>query len=146
LEQAGLVTDPTDPGLLALLERLVPMLRNRIKLLTEAPELMRGFFVTPSPVRADLIDDSTTAEMADGRLSATAAALTAMEPFDLPTIKAKVMELAAADASGDKAAFFKTLYVAITGGPKALPVMDTIEILGRTEVLARIERARAALA
>jgi glutamyl-tRNA synthetase len=72
-------------------------------------------------------------------LEATSA-LTALESWDKSSIEAAIRGLESALASKLRK-FVSVLYVAMMGKAQGIPLFDSMELLGRERVLARLERA-----
>ena len=125
----------------AYLEKVVPLLKPRAQTLVEMAE-KAAFFVMPD---AELAHDQKAVEKfftseAKGHLAALWELLKTVEPFDQPSLEAAVQGYL--DATGVK---FKLLAqpirVAITGTTASPGLFETMEALGRTRVLSRLERA-----
>lgn len=138
-EKAGL---PADPVLLA---RITPLIQERITTLDDAPEIA-GFFFRPSvdvPAEKLLIKDKTLAESA----AALAKALSILEALpELTAAAAEAPMRAAADELGIKAgALFTQLRNATTGQEISPPLFESMELIGRETVLARLRAGLDAL-
>lgn len=72
-------------------------------------------------------------------------ALEAISPFDAPTLEATITDFAEREAEGNLGRIAQPLRVAVSGGPVSPPIYDTLAILGRNSVLARIDRCLATL-
>lgn len=125
----------------AYLERIVPLLRPRAQTLVEMAE-KAVFFVMPD---AELAHDHKAVEKfftseAKGHLAALWELFKTVAPFDQPSLEAATQGYL--DATGVK---FKLLAqpirVAITGTTASPGLFETMEVLGRERVLARLERA-----
>lgn len=123
-----------------VLDAAAPLAQTRIQLLGEAGPLMRFLFVDASQIAYD--------EKALGKLKDTAPAVLAkarevlagLEDFSAEGIKPALDE-ALVEGLGVKPRFaFGPLFVAMTGSNVSLPVVDSMAILGRDEVLTRIDR------
>lgn len=123
-----------------ILDAAAPLAQTRIQLLGEAGPLMRFLFVDASHIAYD--------EKALGKLKDTAPAVLAkarevlagLEDFSAEGIKPALDE-ALVEGLGVKPRFaFGPLFVAMTGSNVSLPVVDSMAILGRDEVLTRIDR------
>jgi glutamyl-tRNA synthetase len=125
----------------AYLEKIVPLLKPRAQTLVEMAEKAM-FFVVPD---AELAHDQKAVEKfftseAKGHLAALWELLKTVGTFDQPSLEAAVQGYL--DATGLK---FKLLAqpirVAITGVTASPGLFETMEVLGRERVLARLERA-----
>ncbi len=142
LEQAGLHPDP------ATLLHVAPLIRERIVTLDDAVE-MAGFFFRPAPQPSanDLLAKGLTAAQC---LDALRQATTLIN--DLATAGFNHAELEGrlrllAEALGLKPGqLFGILRVAVTGQPVSPPLFETMAIVGREQVLARLHYAENQLA
>jgi glutamyl-tRNA synthetase len=137
LAEAGLPA-PDDARLAAMLETL----RERARTLREMVEVGRFYFERPTryedAARAKLLTP-TGAE----RLAVLSERLWAVEPFAAPALEALYRELVA--ALGLKLVDLAQLTrLAVTGRTASPPLFDVLALLGRAEVLARLDGARAA--
>lgn len=145
LQQAGLVATPASAAERARVEELVPLIQERLVVLSEAPDQLAPFFVAPDSYDLDLLipkklDAATTRQA----LQAAHEALAQLETWSVPAIEATLRALAEQLALkvGD---FFMALRVAATGRKVSPPLFETLHALGRAETLQRLERAAEAL-
>ena len=126
--------------------KLLPLVHERLKTLTEATEALSFFFtddVHPDP------------EAIPGRKSDPAAAtkylenslelLKVVEPFEPEHLEAEFRSLAES-LDVKPGPLFTPIRVAVTGSSMAPPLFDTISAIGRERVVARIEEALRLLA
>jgi glutamyl-tRNA synthetase len=132
---AGLEPDP------ARLRAITPLIRERINTLEEAVEIAGFFFraeVHPDPkllVGKDM--DAAASAVAARRAGEVVASMEAIEPS---VLESRLRQLA--DQLGLSAGqLFGILRIAVTGQPVSPPLIETIHILGRDEVVSRIDRA-----
>jgi glutamyl-tRNA synthetase len=137
---------PIDAGLVAA---LVPLVRERIKLLADAAPLVDFMFVPqlpPPPLDALLGKPFRGRPAAAAELLASA--VTALEPlaagpapgWNAPPIEAALRALAA--ATGEKPGdLFMLCRVAVTGKPVTPPLFETMALLGAERTLARLRAA-----
>jgi len=127
----------------AYLARVVPLLKPRAQTMVEMAE-KAVFFVVPD---GELAHDHKAVEKfftseAKGHLAALWELFKTVAPFDQPSLEAAVQGYL--DATGVK---FKLLAqpirVAITGTTASPGLFETMDVLGRERVLARLERALA---
>lgn len=123
------------------LRRIVPLIQERIKLLSDAAELTSYFFQTA------LEYDATNLVQKGMDPPATLAALqhALAELNEAPRFEHQPME-AALRAAAERLAlsprqFFGALRVAVTGRTATPPLFQTMEVLGRPRVLARLRAA-----
>lgn len=141
LRRAKLIGDPIDPAAHALLLQIAEASGERIKLLSDfvfyaAPLLKDAVEYNPKAV-ADKLAKPGTGE----RLRGFADELRALEPFDAPTILATFSAFATKvgvkprDLDG-------AVRVALTGETVGFGLPETMALLGRDRVLARLEAAQ----
>ncbi len=145
LSDAGLVGDEPSAAERARIQELVPLIQERLVVLSEAPELLALFFTAPPTYDHTLLIpkklDATTTYHA---LSTAVAALRELPDWEVATIEARLralteeLELKVGDV-------FMALRVAATGSKVSPPLFETMHALGRDETLARLERASASL-
>jgi glutamyl-tRNA synthetase len=137
--KAGLKT--SDEKLLAV----APLIRERIRLLGEAPAAADFFFVDElAPYDpAELIPQKGDAMLAR-RVLEKAREVLATAAFDHDSLDQALREAAA--ALGLKAGpMFQPIRVAVCGRKNAPPLFETMIVLGRETCLARIQKAEASL-
>jgi glutamyl-tRNA synthetase len=118
-----------------LLRRAVPIVRERMKMLTEAPALLRFLFtddVTPNENAAQLI-----AKAPDGYLKQTAEALDALERWNTEDIQAVLDELAT-QASLSRTKGWQPIRAAVTGSNVSPPLPESLALLGKERTVARL--------
>ena len=141
IPEAELAVDPRLAG-------LVPLIQERLKVLSEAAEKVDWAFKTsdeityPDPTL--LLGRKLDAAQTIAVLETGAALLAEVEPFDHDALEAAFR--AAADAAELKpGSFFSPFRVAITGKTVSPPLFESMVVLGREETLARVQNAIAAL-
>jgi glutamyl-tRNA synthetase len=131
LSIAGLSPEP------ALLRRAMPLVRERMKHLTESVELLRFLFsddVVP--------DERAAAELAKappGYLGAVAQGLEGLEPWTSDAIMSRMDELAAS-VSLNRRKGFAPVRAAVTGSTISPPLPESLELLGRARTVDRLRR------
>jgi glutamyl-tRNA synthetase len=118
-----------------LLRRAVPIVRERMKMLTEAPALLRFLFtddVTPNEKAADLI-----AKAPEGYLKATAEALDALERWNTEDIQAVLDELATR-AGLSRTKGWQPVRAAVTGSNVSPPLPESLALLSKDRTVARL--------
>lgn len=145
LQRDGLVGATASAAERAYIEQLVPLIHERLVVLSEAPELLRFFFQAPESYDLALLvpkklDPATTH-------TALAAAIEALRTLDEWSIEALETRLRAlAETLGLKVGdLFMALRVGATGSKISPPLFETLHALGREETLARLERAASSL-
>ena len=141
-EVATKASRPLDENLVL---RLVPLIRERIKTLNDAPDLVDFFFVDDvSYPPEDLVQRGMDAPGAVHALRRALERLEGAPAFEAQTLESLLRPLA--DDLGIKAGqLFGTLRVACTGKRVAPPLFDTMEVLGRARCLNRLSQAIALL-
>jgi glutamyl-tRNA synthetase len=126
------------------LRRLVPLVKERLVRLGDAPDLI-GFVWEPDATVASwyeapaLAPRKGTVEDARLALDVARSALAAIDPADFAADHLEATARAAAETAGMKAGeFFAPIRVAVTGRPVSPPLFDSLELLGRDRALARI--------
>jgi glutamyl-tRNA synthetase len=132
LATAGLSPEP------ALLRRAMPLVKERMKHLTDSVELLRFLFTD------DIVPDERARAVIErappGYLAQVADALEALEPWQAEAIKATLDEVAAS-ASLNRTKGFQPVRAAVTGSVVSPPLPESLELLGEERT---IERLRAA--
>lgn len=145
LSRAGLTGDPPTPEQRAYVERLVPLIHERLEELSEAPELLEFFFRDIEYADpALLVQKKMDAAAAAAALQAAYDELARLETWSEGQIEEALRALV--EQLGLKAGqLFGTVRVAITGRTVAPPLFETLAALGKNRSLARIAAAKAAL-
>jgi glutamyl-tRNA synthetase len=136
LKRAGIAADRET------VQRIVPLIRERMKRLDEAPGLVDFFFVEELPDYdpATLIPKKLDAARTRALLAQARATLAEVNPFTHDPLEAALRGLA--DRLGVKAGdLFSPIRVAVCGRMVAPPLFGTLEVLGRERALRRIDRA-----
>lgn len=146
LAKAGVVPEAPAPEAKALLMGAMPIIRERLHFLAEAPEMLRFFFAEPAtPPAEELVPKKLDAAKAALILGA---ALRILPECDLANLEATEGRFRAeAEAMGAKLGdMLMPVRVAVTGTRVSPPLFESIRLLGLDKALARIERARKVLA
>jgi len=129
LTESGLGVEPD------LLRRAIPLVKERMKTLAEAPELLRFLFsddVEPNEKARGLLERAP-----DGYLKAAADALDVIEVWDEPSIAA-VLDVLAEGAGLSRTKGWQPVRAAVTGSNVSPPLPGSLELLGRERTVARI--------
>jgi glutamyl-tRNA synthetase len=139
-EQAGFHATPEK------VRAVVPLIRERIKLLRDAVTAADFFFLDElAPYDpAELIPQKGDAAMAR-RVLKTARQVLAATPFDHDSLD-KALREAAASLGLKAGPMFQPIRVAVCGRKNAPPLFETLVVLGREVCLERIQKAEAKLA
>jgi glutamyl-tRNA synthetase len=149
LADAGLVgpaASNPDSAEFAAVRAATALLKDRLKTLAEAPELMGYFLVEELPAYdpALLIPKKTEpAQVLDG-LTAALAAFETLDLNDEPAVEEKLRAIAS--ERGLKAGqLFMPIRVAATGRAESPGLFDTLRVIGAARVKSRLEKAVALL-
>ncbi len=135
LESAGLVVDDRR------LQMVVPLIQERIKLLTDAIDMVGFIFSGEIEVNpADLIQKKMDAAGTIRVLEASYDRLAALEDFT-PEVQEAAMRQLADELGLKPGQLFGSIRVAVTGRSVSPPLFETMEILGRDLSLQRIRAA-----
>jgi glutamyl-tRNA synthetase len=123
----------------------VALIKDKMRLLTEAAELTSFFFTEPDPYDADaLVPKKMEPETVRRALAGAREVIAATGVDDEPELEARLRALA--DELGLKAGqLFMPIRVAVTGRGVSPGLFDTLRVIGNERVLERLERAVAKL-
>jgi glutamyl-tRNA synthetase len=147
LQKVGLLPDPCPPERMAYLVTLMPLVRERLKLLTDVPE-WTGFFLKeelevppPEALVPKKLDQAQTIRVLEAILTALNPAPERFAVSDLePVLHALPKQLGL--KMGE---VFMPLRVAVSGRTATPGMYEMLAALGKTRVLERIEKALAVL-
>ncbi|MGM1029340.1 MAG: glutamate--tRNA ligase [Actinomycetota bacterium] len=129
----------------ALLAQAAPLVQERMQLLGQAEDMLGFLFLDTEDIRHDPDAVAGLPEDALAVLEASRRALAELETFDTAAIE-QVLRDVLVDGLGIKPRFaFTPLRVAVTGRRISPPLFESMELLGRDAVLARIERLAASV-
>jgi glutamyl-tRNA synthetase len=145
LQRASLIGDPATPEEREHLVLLVPLIQERLVILSEAPDLLRFFFAAPRQLDPhDLTPKKSTPQAALQALMAARAALAELPAWTEAELETRLRALA--EELGIKTGdLFMTLRVAATGSKVSPPLFQTLHALGQAETLRRLDTATEAL-
>jgi glutamyl-tRNA synthetase len=145
LAQAGLVGDPPSEAERAYVERLTPLIHERLKELGEAPELLEFFFRDvryPDP--AVLVPKKMDAPATGAMLRQAHERLTPLEPWSQSQLEEELRALT--EELGLKPGqTFGAIRVAVSGRTVAPPLFDMLVALGKHRTLERLAAAASVL-
>jgi glutamyl-tRNA synthetase len=153
LSRAGLIGEPPSETERAYVERLVPLVHERLEELGDAPELLEFFFRDVAPARgaaaleydpALLIPKKLDGAGTVAALRAAYDALAALVPWSEGQLEEALRALAE-QLELKPGQLFGAIRVAITGRTVAPPLFETLAALGKERSLSRIAAARDAL-
>jgi glutamyl-tRNA synthetase len=142
LESAGLITasEAADPSRRSWLLHLPPLVAERVRRLDEIVPTVGFLFSDEIEVDLAAVEKALSDEDARAGLAAAFGALEAVEPFEHEAIEAALR--AAAERSGLKPKIvFQAVRVAVSGSTVSPPLFESLELLGKSRTLARLERA-----
>jgi glutamyl-tRNA synthetase len=123
------------------LRAIVPLIRERIRLLREVGTVADFFFLEPRSYNpAELIPQKGDAAMAARALRKSKEVLAAVHAFDRETLES-ALRAAADDLKLRAGQMFQPIRVAVCGRKNAPPLFETLEVLGRDTVLTRLDFA-----
>ena len=123
------------------LTRIAPLVRERLKLLSESAAMTAWFFeLQPDYDPADLIQRGMTAAETAAALARAMATLTAAPDFNGPALE-ELLRADGVELNLTPRRFFGVLRTAITGRSVSPPLFDTLAVLGRARVLSRLQWA-----
>lgn len=144
LVRARLLPEELSAGQTALIARLAPMVQERVKVLGESVDLVKGFFTYETPSADALVAKKATPVTALKSLQVAHRELLTLASFDSASLQDCLKT--AAEREGLKRELLLCIRVATTGSAVSLPLFESLEILGKDEVLNRLSRAIAVLA
>jgi len=144
-QRAGLVPEPCPEEVRARLARIVPLVRERLKRLTDVVEWTDFFFTEIEPPSAeDLVVKGLDAERTLEVLRRTREVLAALPDFGEEEVEQALRGLVAEMGLKNRQVFGVIRWAA-TGKKVSPPLFGTLSILGRERVLARLAAAEAVL-
>ena len=145
LQKAGLLPADVGPDLTAYVEAIVPLIRERIKLLSEAPQATEYFFREELRYEPGLlVQKGLTPEKTRTILLAARNAIAAQGSCEAARLEETLRPLAV-ELEVKTGQLFGAIRVAVTGRTATPPLFETIAVLGCQKALARIDEAIAAL-
>jgi len=145
-QDAGLIPTPISVELLPTLEKLVPLVQERMKTLRDVIPLTDFIFTDiETPPTEMLIGKKMTPEQSLEALQRVQHLLANLVNFDAEEME-KPMRKLAEDMGLKAGQLFTIVRMSTTGKKVAPPLFGTIEALGRTSTLQRLENAEEALA
>ncbi|MEY5017123.1 MAG: hypothetical protein RL431_172 [Actinomycetota bacterium] len=145
LQSAGLVSVPASSTQTATLIEVAPLVRERVTVLSEIPEMVRFLFVSGTDF--DFAEDALAgldAAAADV-LAASHEALSALETWSTATIEQALRDTLLHSMGLKPRSAFGAVRTAISGRRISPPLFESMEILGRQVSLDRIHLLRGKL-
>ncbi len=140
---AGLVSDPLTADEAAMLTAATPLVQERMALLTEAVEMLRFLFTSDDDLQVDEADrakvlDESGLDVVRAAREALAAIPETTE-WSTPTVEG-ALRASLIDGLGLKPRVaFGPVRVAVSGRRVSPPLFESIELLGRTSTLRRLD-------
>jgi glutamyl-tRNA synthetase len=147
LEKAGFIQNPPTAEQSKKLDMLLPVVKERMKVLSDVVELSRFLFVDepctdPALFCAKGVDLKVTKEaLRQGSAILKAGLLAGKKDEDIETELSALAEKMGTKVNG----VFMPIRVAITASQVSLPLFDSIRLLGQEKTFDRLERAVAVL-
>lgn len=123
-----------------LLEKVVPLVRERIKKLSEFEDLAGFFFRDIAWSKEMLIQESETLDSTREKLTATLNLLTCQNVWRAAVLEEEIRRLAEAH-SWKAPRLFMLLRLAVTGQIVSPPLFESMEILGKEKTISRLDSA-----
>jgi glutamyl-tRNA synthetase len=144
LQSAGVVSDPVTADEQALLDGLMPLIAPRLRKLTEAPALVRSFFVDEGDFT---IDEAARAKVLTedglGVVKAAYDALAGLAEWTTPAIEAALTTRLVDELGLKPRVAFGPVRVATSGAQVSPPLFESLELLGKDRTLGRLQAALA---
>jgi len=145
-QKSGLVPDPCPEEMRAKLLRLVPLVQERLKRLEEVVEWTKCLLQEIEPPPAEkLVGKKMTSEKSLMALRRVRGLLAELEPFEPEAMEAPMRALAE-ELELKAGQLFGIVRWAVTGQKVAPPLFGSLAVLGREQVLVRLDAAEAVLA
>jgi glutamyl-tRNA synthetase len=139
---ASFVADPPTPEQAAILREAAPLVQERMTVLSEAPGLLGFLFTADSALEFDADALPKDADQAGRILEAAVGALERLDDFSTAAIEEALRAELIEGAGLKPRDAFGPLRTAISGRRISPPLFESMEILGKTSTLARLERFR----
>ena len=141
LQSAGIIGATPSANDDAILDAACPLIQERVTVLSEAPELLSFLFVTADQIS---IDEDALAGMPENVAQVLAAAVSALDEIQESDFKTEAVQNALNKALIEvlelKPRFaFGPLRTGISGKRISPPLFESMEILGKSETIARLE-------
>ena len=125
---------------IALVKKALPLIQERIVKLDEAPQLLKFLFVTEFTIDADAVS-KITENGAKEILHRAEQDLNALDTWTHESIEATLRASLIEEMGLKPRIAFTALRVATTGSTISPPLFESMELLGKSESLARISKA-----
>ncbi len=145
-QEAGMIPTPVPAEILRKLETVVPLVQERLKTLRDVIALTDFIFADiETPAAEQLIGKKMTAKQTVLAIQQVQELLAGLVHFNAETMEQPLRDLAK-ELHLKAGQLFGLIRTATTGKDVTPPLFGSLEALGRTETLRRLERAEEALA
>lgn len=142
LVQAGLLSDQDVDARRSWLEKLAPLVNERVKRLDEVALAVAFLFADAVAMDPTAVEKVLAKEGVSALLDACVDALDSVEPFEAEPIRAALLEVA--ESAGVKPKMvFQAVRVAVSGTTVSPPLFESLELLGKECTAVRLRTARA---
>jgi glutamyl-tRNA synthetase len=139
LREANLIGDTPSESEVKLIERSIELVRDRMKLLSEAPVLCDFFFREPVEYDAGGVQKWLTKEGIDKLLEELASRLEELEQFDAKTVECTLRKLAS-ERNIQAAHIIHPTRLAVTGRTVGPGLFELMEIVGKDACVRRLRK------
>ncbi|MBT4124250.1 MAG: glutamate--tRNA ligase [Candidatus Pacebacteria bacterium] len=121
------------------LDKILPLISKRLVTLLDINELTKFFYIDETPETKLLLKRSDEAGVID-QLEKTIELLSSIEDWQTESIE-KVMRSIQEKHDWHRGQFFMMIRLAVTGRKATPPLFETMDVLGKEKVLARLKKA-----
>lgn len=141
LVQAGLLSNEDVDARRRWLEQLAPLVNERVKHLDEVAPAVAFLLTDVVTMDSAAVEKVLAKDGAPLLLDACVDALQSVEPFDAPSVKAALLDVAESAGVRPKEVF-QAVRVAISGTTVSPPLFESLQLLGKERSIARLRAAR----
>lgn len=125
------------------LEKIVPLVQERMKTLKEFEDLTSFFFEEPKVDPKILVQKNRTAAETSAALSSLIPHISSITTTDWTTVKLEEVcrNFVKENPAWNVKDLFMTLRIALTGRTVSPPLFETMEVLGREKTVSRLQKA-----
>lgn len=142
LVQAGLIDDPPTQGQQAYAAEVIPLVIDRLRVLSDVVELTEFFFREPQEPEEKGRKKWLSGPEAEERLDRSLAAFTRLNGRLTVETAEETVNSIAEEMQSERAPIIHTLRVATTGRTVGPGLFELLSVLGKERVLARLHRAK----
>lgn len=140
LQKAGLVSESPSSEEMDYLRKIVPLIQDRLKLLSEAPGMLDIFLLEKPQMDQKAVDKWIDRPETPALLARVADRLETLDDWSIDSIETAVRE-AGAEVGAEGGKVIHPVRVAATGRTVGPGLFETLEALGRDRVVARLRKA-----